>query len=389
MTSNQILLTVVMVQQGFMGLLWAGAATLRLARRPAAHWALSTLLLALGMALLVEREALGPWWGRWLPNVVNILAFALAARGVALFVRRRPHDLEHFGILVAAGAGSALMLVNGIDMRWMAVLANAPIAWIALRIAALAAGALRTEFGRAGALACAAPMALVGLMLGARALGAVAGAEFALPLDNAGAGQTAVLLGFIVAGLMAHAGFGGMVVLRLVMRLRHASLHDPLTGLTNRRGFEAALATEHARLRRGGRPYALLAIDADHFKRVNDQHGHAGGDQALRHLAQRLRAVARGGDLVARVGGEEFMMLLPETDRAGAHQAAARLLSMVRDTPVPLPEGALRMTVSVGLALAQGGSETLPTLWRRADEALYAAKAAGRDRVVDDEAAVA
>ncbi|MDP1534456.1 MAG: GGDEF domain-containing protein, partial [Rubrivivax sp.] len=313
----------------------------------------------------------------------------LAARGVALFVRRRPHDLEHFGILVAAGAGSALMLVNGIDMRWMAVLANAPIAWIALRIAALAAGALRTEFGRAGALACAAPMALVGLMLGARALGAVAGAEFALPLDNAGAGQTAVLLGFIVAGLMAHAGFGGMVVLRLVMRLRHASLHDPLTGLTNRRGFEAALATEHARLRRGGRPYALLAIDADHFKRVNDQHGHAGGDQALRHLAQRLRAVARGGDLVARVGGEEFMMLLPETDRAGAHQAAARLLSMVRDTPVPLPEGALRMTVSVGLALAQGGSETLPTLWRRADEALYAAKAAGRDRVVDDEAAVA
>ncbi len=384
MNTNQILITVVVIQQGFLGLLWLGAAWLRMARRPSWHWAAATLLMAAGMSLLVEREALGNWLGRWLPNAINLLAFSMAARGTALFVRAPTRDGENFGIAGAAIGVSALVLLAGGESRWITALGSCGMAWIALRTALLAGRGLADEFGRAAAWACGAPMVLVALLVGARGLGAVLGLAVGAPLDHGGSGQTLVILGFVVVGLTANAGFGGMVVLRLVMRLRHASLHDPLTGLPNRRSFEHALALEHARLRRGGRPYALLAIDADHFKRINDRHGHAGGDAALVHLARRLRAVARGGDVVARVGGEEFVMLLPDTDRAGAHQAAARLLAAVREAPLAMPDGALRMTVSVGLAMAQSGTEPMPALWRRADEALYAAKAAGRDRVVDD-----
>jgi diguanylate cyclase (GGDEF)-like protein len=161
-------------------------------------------------------------------------------------------------------------------------------------------------------------------------------------------------------------------------RLARLAMSDPLTGLANHRAFRDALDAEVERARRHSRPLALAVIDIDHFKSVNDTHGHIAGDQALVEVAARLTGSSRRGDVLARVGGEEFAWLLPETDLAGARRVAERARRAVAARPV----GAIgRVTVSIGLAeLAQatGGTD----LHRRADRALYAAKRAGRDRSV-------
>lgn len=122
-------------------------------------------------------------------------------------------------------------------------------------------------------------------------------------------------------------------------------------------------------------------IDADHFKAINDCHGHPAGDEVLRALARALHGVSRVTDLAARTGGEEFWLLMPDTDRAGALQAAERLLRMAREMQVPGPAGPIRLTVSIGAAVAEHAGEPLPALMQRVDAALYRAKESGRDRI--------
>ncbi|MGD9572135.1 MAG: diguanylate cyclase [Thermoleophilia bacterium] len=161
-------------------------------------------------------------------------------------------------------------------------------------------------------------------------------------------------------------------------RLARMAMSDPLTGLANNRAFRDALDAEVERARRHGRPLALAVLDIDHFKVVNDTHGHVAGDQALMEVGGRLMRVARRGDVVARVGGEEFAWILPETDLSGARAVAERARRAVNRAPVP---GIGRITVSIGLAelhQASGAGD----LYRLADDALYAAKRGGRDRSV-------
>jgi diguanylate cyclase (GGDEF)-like protein len=157
-----------------------------------------------------------------------------------------------------------------------------------------------------------------------------------------------------------------------------AAFTDHLTGLANRRRFERQLSREVARTRRYGRPFCLLLVDIDHFKLVNDTHGHDAGDEALRRLANTLQAGTRGIDTAARIGGEEFALILPETDRARGLEVAERLRQEVRETDIPL---AGHITVSVGLAECADAFCDARTLYTAADAALYEAKRAGRDRV--------
>jgi diguanylate cyclase (GGDEF)-like protein len=201
-------------------------------------------------------------------------------------------------------------------------------------------------------------------------------------IERGGASNVVVALGYLTLGLVLNFTLGALVVMRLVFRLRHLSHHDPLTQLLNRRGLEHALAQERQRQRRHGRPMALLALDLDHFKSINDRHGHGAGDQVLVQVAALLRAQCRGGDLAARTGGEEFLMLLPDTDLAGARQAAERLLHTLREHPLTAGGERLSVTSSIGVAVTDDPREELIGLWRRLDRALYRAKDQGRDRAV-------
>ncbi len=176
---------------------------------------------------------------------------------------------------------------------------------------------------------------------------------------------------------------------QLFERMRELSTHDELTDLANRRLFRHRLGQEVDRARRFEKALSLVAIDIDHFKQLNDRHGHPKGDLALRQFAKLLEASVRKVDTVARVGGEEFMILLPRADVREAAAVAEKLRALVMGTPFEggrdQPGGAL--TVSLGVAeLATTDDDDGDSLVERADQALYAAKHAGRNRVFANEA---
>jgi diguanylate cyclase (GGDEF)-like protein/PAS domain S-box-containing protein len=169
-------------------------------------------------------------------------------------------------------------------------------------------------------------------------------------------------------------------------QLRKATACDHLTGIANRRTFFEAAELEVARWHRVARPLSLLMFDADHFKKINDEHGHPAGDKVLKHLAGLLTATFRLVDLPARVGGEEFAVLLPSADIGAAVEAANRLRQRVETTVCDVDGLPIRYTVSGGVATMEAGMAGLEELMKRADRALYAAKAGGRNRIASFDA---
>ncbi len=153
---------------------------------------------------------------------------------------------------------------------------------------------------------------------------------------------------------------------------------DALTGLLNRRGFETQMAFAVALARRSSRPLSLITVDVDHFKRVNDTYGHEAGDEVLRRLARTLESRLRGSDVVARLGGEEFVALLPDTDLNGAQSIAQALVAAMAEQQDPVVG---TITVSAGVATMRGADDNGAAMLRRGDAALYEAKGQGRNRV--------
>jgi diguanylate cyclase (GGDEF)-like protein/PAS domain S-box-containing protein len=172
-------------------------------------------------------------------------------------------------------------------------------------------------------------------------------------------------------------------------RLESLAQTDSLTGISNRRHFLSVASDELARARRHGQPLALLMIDLDHFKEINDRHGHAFGDEVLRRFVQAVRGEIRQGECFARLGGDEFALLLPQTESEGATVFAQRLLQQVREHPAGSAGALVQFTVSIGVAALTAESvaqASIDELMRLADQALYRSKASGRGlvRVNDD-----
>ncbi len=163
--------------------------------------------------------------------------------------------------------------------------------------------------------------------------------------------------------------------------LRRSVSYDHLTGLANRRAFFDVAESEMERWKRTQSPLALMVIDADHFKNVNDTYGHAAGDAVLRHLAAGIASASRAMDFVARFGGEEFVVLLPATTIEGAEIVGKRLLKSVAAHVVEVDGKRIRYTVSAGIAVMEPEMDGLEALMKRADAALYLAKHGGRNRV--------
>jgi diguanylate cyclase (GGDEF)-like protein len=156
---------------------------------------------------------------------------------------------------------------------------------------------------------------------------------------------------------------------------------DDLTGVASRRHFFDLAEQEFARSSRYGFPLAVLMMDVDHFKKVNDRFGHAIGDKLLRHLVENTADVLRENDIIGRVGGEEFAVLLPHTDEEGASALAERLCERIGQAVLVTEEGKLICTISIGIGLRTRDVVSFDTMLRKADEALYRAKAGGRNRV--------
>jgi diguanylate cyclase (GGDEF)-like protein/PAS domain S-box-containing protein len=169
---------------------------------------------------------------------------------------------------------------------------------------------------------------------------------------------------------------------QLEERLRELATRDFLTGAYNRRQFLELCENEHQRIRRSGKPLCLAMLDIDHFKQLNDTQGHAAGDEALRAVAAICRASLRTSDVFARFGGEEFIVLYPETSSDGAWTVTERVRAAIAAQPIALPGGgSAALTVSAGVAQLEAG-ESVEGLIKRADDALYRAKGSGRNRSI-------
>jgi diguanylate cyclase (GGDEF)-like protein len=167
-------------------------------------------------------------------------------------------------------------------------------------------------------------------------------------------------------------------------QLRQLATRDALTGIKNRREFERLLTDEWQRSARFQRTFALVTADIDHFKKFNDTHGHAAGDLVLRHVASLLGGQLRTVDHLARVGGEEFAIIMVETSRDEAVQTVQRLLVLLAESPCALPgvPEPVTVTLSAGIAMMPDDAESIPALLEAADKALYTAKRTGRNRLV-------
>ena len=189
------------------------------------------------------------------------------------------------------------------------------------------------------------------------------------------------LFGFILV-MMSSTGVILMHKERADEQTRRLATTDPLTGVYNRRTFIELADMALARAQRTRTPLSLLMLDLDHFKRVNDQHGHLVGDQVLKSFVRVVETCLRREDLLVRFGGEEFCVLLPDTTHEGAMALAERVRALIADTPLQISDTEVRVTVSFGVdTMREGEPGNVDLLLHRADQALYRAKRSGRNRV--------
>ncbi len=199
-----------------------------------------------------------------------------------------------------------------------------------------------------------------------------------VPVDQAElADGDHIVLGDVILKFISHSS----VEARYHEEIYQLATHDPLTGLLNRRQFSELVATEAARGQRREPRTVLAILDVDHFKQINDRFGHVEGDQVLRQLAEILRSMVRAGDVLARIGGEEFAVLMTDTDIEQARQFAERVREAVSNAHFTPGNETQTMTVSLGLAASSSTRRDTSDLMRAADRALYTAKETGRNRV--------
>jgi diguanylate cyclase (GGDEF)-like protein len=362
---------------------WAAGGWMGLSRKASKHWMLSSLGYGLGLLLTVtgDQDGSTPQW--LMAGVLVVLGGVSLRRGMQAFLKIPHTDQEQLAVaLTCISACVGVFMPLGWRHAGMSLCCFS-MCWVLGRTAWECFAPIRNEFKVGTAWAHTA------LMCVALSVFAATGLTMALPQwpwPWAATPPTelhhALMLSSLALSILSSFVLGYIVVMRLVRRLEHLSHHDGLTGLLNRRAIEAQLDREVQRLQRFNEPFSVLLVDIDHFKRINDRLGHAAGDAVLAAVAHTLQAQAREVDRVARYGGEEFCVVLPHTLHEGALQAAERLRLAVSQINVPWGDEHVAVTISTGLVCANATTETLPMLLRRADEALYAAKGAGRNQVV-------
>jgi diguanylate cyclase (GGDEF)-like protein len=374
-----------------LGLVAAGwlvaARGFELSRQVARHWGASALIGMAALALLLTRSVAPDWLAAPVGNTLAVLALLAIRRGLLRFLRRPRGDREAvltLGAVLAMQVGCRTLDVPWRDTAEVAGTSLA-MAWVLMRTSMQAYSPLRNEFGERRAFLLVSPQVAGVALFSLRALAGLMPMTAApvlqpLPLDTPLNIASALVLLLLV--LVLHCNLAAMVLVRLVRRLRHLSQRDALTGLYNRAEWNRQLEAQHRWLGRFGEPFGVLMIDIDHFKKINDTMGHAAGDAVLLTVAQVLTASAREVDVIGRLGGEEFGVLLPRSEQMTVRRAADRLRQMLGDAETTWRGQPIRLTVSIGAALCNDADESPTQLLERADHALYQAKNTGRNRTV-------
>ncbi len=347
----------------------------------AGHWTVANLLLAGAAVAMLARVGRPQALVLAGADVCELLAFWQLQRGLMRFTgqtgKARAMTIP---LMLVAMLIPALYGLGAVGTRLL-VYAGAA-AWLLAGSARLAWQGLRSEFGREAMFAVAAPCALGAVLELARI--AIALATSMPDVANSlqpGATNSALQWSAFAIILSVNFALAMMAGARQLARTHDLTLRDALTGAWNRRAIELRLKREISARRRHALPLALITFDLDHFKSVNDRHGHAVGDAALRHVVTLLAPMCRDGDLLARTGGEEFCVLMPYTSLDGALSLAERLRARLASAPLAWRGASVSLTGSFGVAGAEQAGAEGKDLPERADAAMYAAKAAGRNCV--------
>lgn len=347
-------------------------------------WAMAAASRLLGIGLIALADHLPLFISAIIGHMLVAVGDFLAVRGLSRFAARPRYVRTTRAVLLTTLLGCFYFTYITPDpMARLLVLVGAHV--IAILLQAMLQWRLYHREGLSGIIilalstfweSCVSPMLLLLIYL------ATQQAEHAELLD----GPTGWILptsALAMVGILQTFGYVLLAANRTQHELRDLALSDSLTGIPNRRAFDATMKRAIETARRTQHPLGLAIIDLDHFKQVNDQYGHEVGDQLLQHVARTLNASLRESDFLARIGGEEFALLVANPQINSFCELAERFRHQVASSPLVLNKGRmLPCTLSAGLAVVQGDALNATLLYNRADDALYQAKAGGRNLVV-------
>lgn len=344
------------------------------------YWAVGNLVIGLGMVLVLMQ--LDAPKRLFLPGMALIGAgLSLYINGIQAFIGKVPNHRIPVAVFFLLMAIDAYFMLNGSDIRTAVILGAVVFAAIYLYCARLTFSRDEGIVGNLYWLTSSLYLLMALLMLGravyaSRVEVAVFDSFAAWPV-NAYTFMLGAVSQFFISSL-----FVLMLSYKLSQNLESIATIDSLTGVLNRRGLEEAALKMQDICKRINLSMAVLLIDIDHFKKVNDQYGHLCGDDVLRHLAKEIAGVLRSSDVLGRYGGEEFCVFLPNTTEGDAVGLAERIRARIEASPLKISRAAIKATVSIGVADSVRAGYDFKGLVATADSAMYAAKNSGRNRVV-------
>lgn len=364
--------------QGVFALLWAVGAGLVAAPRPLLYWASWAGFSAVTWVILGLTFESPPLLG----ILIGVIGVTALERGVSTFTGRPCRNRLHLTLLLVVVVAN-LTLTELSTRHLQAALNYGVLAWLYANVGADIYAHARRALRSRWAVILAIPVSLGSLICALRVISALIDPTSVVDVMAADSALNLQTAFFAVAlTMMLNATLVGLVVSRLVSELQHLSRHDALTGLLNRRAMAEVLEAQLRRSRRTREPFAVMMLDLDHFKHINDRHGHPVGDLALKHVATLLRSAVRAADQLGRFGGEEFVLLLPDTTLEQAEHIAENLRELLQRSPLDGDVARISLSASIGVAQWRAGADDISRMLSRADAALFQAKVQGRNRVV-------